>query len=193
MKELTTSDRSRASRLHIWPLTDRQGKILFRLAPADILFLLGLVGAGVVSLWQHRRRPVLHLSSGIFIPENMPTGDTLERLEQRFQEAVDGSLFGSRLAYLYAVLFDPDLILSYIDDRWLARQVEADNLANSSALFLCAAAIEAAVKDRTFGDTPSNTLASYLRSEFKKRGWLWPSSPFVWKLHFLKHYFEVLF
>ena len=102
-------------------------------------------------------------------------------------------LFGSRLAYLYAVLFDPDLILSYIDDRWLARQVEADNLANSSALFLCAAAIEAAVKDRTFGDTPSNTLASYLRSEFKKRGWLWPSSPFVWKLHFLKHYVEALF
>ncbi len=184
MKELTTSDRSRASRLHIWPLTDRQGKILFRLAPADILFLLGLVGAGVVSLWQRRRRPVLHLSSGVFIPENMPTGDTLDGLEQRFQEAVGVPLLGHRLAHLYAVLFDPDLVLSYIDDHWLAGQVEADNLASNSALFLCAAVIEAAVEDRTFSGNPANTLSVYMRREFEKRGWLWPSSSLAWKQFF---------
>ena len=168
-------------------------KIRFRLTFADILYLLGLVGAGMVALWQHRKRPVLHLSNGIFIPENLPTGDTLERLEQRFQEAVGAALLGHRLAHLYAVLFDPDLILSYVGDRWLARQVEADNLASNSALFLCAAAIEAVVKERTFGDNPANTLAVYLRSEFKKRDWLWPSSPFAWKQFFLKHYVEALF
>lgn len=179
--------------MRIWPLVDRKGKIRFQLAVADILFLLGLVGAEVVSLWGRRNRPVLYLSNGIFIPENLPTGDTLECLQERFQNKVGASLLGQRLAHLYAVLFDPDLILSYIDDPWLERQVEADNLASNSALFLCAAVIEAAVEDRTFGDNPSNTLASYLRSEFKKRDWLWPSSPLAWKQFFLRHFVDALF
>ncbi len=132
-------------------------------------------------------------NNGVFIPTSLPTGDTLARLVSRFQQAIDSNLFGSRLARLYAILFDPDLILAYIDDAFLASQVETDGIANNTALFLCVAAVEQAVEGRAFGDNPANTLGSYLRAEFRRRDWTWPTHPLAWKQFFLHHYVETLF
>jgi len=179
--------------MHTPSSRSHSAKINFRLALSDIFYLLNLVIAGFVSLLQDRKRPVLRLSDGVFIPKNLPTGDTLGGLEWRFQAAVKATLFGSRLAYLYAVLFDPDLILDYIDDAWLADQVVVDNLASNTALFHCVALVESAVEGRAFGDNPANTLAAYLRSEFRRRDWLWPPSPLAWKQYFLEHHVEMLF
>lgn len=193
MKEQPTTPQASTHPVRILTLADEQGKIRFRLAITDILFLLSLIGISILSSIQHRKRPVLRLSSGLFIPKNLPTGDTLDDLQARFQEAVDSFLLGNRLAYLYAVLFDPDLILSYVKQPWLADQVEADNLASNTALFLCIAAIEEEIEVRTFSNNPANTMAAYLRSEFKKRDWMWPHSPLAWKQHFLHHYVDTLF
>lgn len=179
--------------MRIWTLQDEHGKIRFRLAPGDILFLLSLIGTGLFSLIQHRKRPVVPLGKSVFIPINLPTGGTLDDLKTRFEHVVRSSLLGNRLAHLYAVLFDPDLVLAYIDDPWLAEQVAADNISSNTALFLCAASVEEAVEARTFSTNPANTMAAYLRSEFKKRDWLWPPSPLAWKQHFLQHYVDTLF
>ncbi len=132
-------------------------------------------------------------NNGVFIPTSLPTGDTLARLVERFQQAVDAHLFGGRLARLYAILFDSDLILAYIADVFLARQLETDDIANNTALFLCVAAVEKAVEGRAFGENPANTLGSYLRAEFKKRDWTWPTHPLAWKQFFLRHYVDTLF
>ena len=130
--------------------------------------------------------------NGLFIPQRLPTGDTLARLVSRFQHLVDSELLGRRLARLYAVLFDPDLILDYIDEAYLIPQVEAGNLVNNSALFRCVAAVEKSVEGRSFGETPDNTVASYLRAEFKRRDWDWPTHPLAWKQFFLNNYTDQL-
>lgn len=130
---------------------------------------------------------------GVYIPRSLPTGDSLAQLVVRFQQTTDSNLFGRRLARLYAILFDPDLILDYIDDAFLIRQVETDSIVNNTALFLCVAAIEEAVDGRDFGDNPANTLGAYLRAEFKKRDWTWPTHPLAWKQFFLNQYAEALF
>ena len=97
------------------------------------------------------------------LPETLPTGETLAGLAQRLQHAVGSDLLGRRLAWLYAVLFDPDLIRSYIKDSYLARQVETRNIENNTALFLCIAVIEEAVEGRAFRNDPANTVGAYLR------------------------------
>ncbi len=145
------------------------------------LLLRGYYGAS-------SRRP-----DGMFIPRTLPTGDTLARLVWRFQRLVDSALLGRRLARLYAVLFDPDLILDYIDDTYLAPQVEASNLNNNASLFRCVAAVEKIVEGSTFSETPDNTVAAYLRAEFKRCDWDWPTHPLVWKQFFLNHYTDRLF
>ncbi len=161
------------------------------------LVVVLLLSCGVLLYLLIRRRPPPTAPSwknnGVFIPRSLPTGDSLERLVARFQQVIDARLFGSRLARLYAILFDPDLIMAYIDDVFLARQVETDDIANNTALFLCVAAIEKAVDGRVFGDNPANTLGSYLRAEFKKRDWTWPTHPLAWKQFFLRHYADTLF
>ncbi len=153
--------------------------------------LLLSVGFGLFYLVQ-RRRWVRQLQRAQILPEALPTGETLARLEQRFQQAVGSNLLGRRLARLYAVLLDQNLIHSHINDPYLARQVEARNIENNTALFLCAAAIEKAIEGRGFSNDPANTLASYLRGEFRKRGWRWPKHPYAWKQYFIHHHAKTL-
>ena len=98
-----------------------------------------------------------------------------------------------RLAYIYAVLFDPELILSYIDDAYLRSQVEEDRLKDNTALFLSMASIETAVDGHVFKAHPENSIRAHLRSAFVKQGWPWPSHPLVWEKYFLEHYMETLF
>ncbi len=161
------------------------------------LIVVLLLSCGVLLYLLVRRRPPRTArawsNNGVFIPTSLPTGDTLARLVARFQQAVDAHLFGGRLARLYAILFDSDLILAYIDDSFLASQVETDDIANNTALFLCVAAVELAVEGRAFGDNPANTLGSYLRAEFRRCDWTWPTHPLAWKQFFLHHYVETLF
>ncbi len=101
-------------------------------------------------------------------------------------------LFGARLAYLYAVLFDPDLVLAYIDDAYLKAQLEAGRIESSAALFRGAAAVEVAVEGKHFKDDLENTVGAYLRANFRQRGWGWPKNPPEWKQHFIEHHAEVL-
>ena len=166
-----------------------------RLLIALIIVLLLICGVLLYLLIRRRHSGMARAgrNNGVFIPRSLPTGDTLERLVSRFQQAIDSNLFGSRLARLYATLFDPDLVLTYIDESFLANQVETDDIANNTALFLCVAAVEQAIEGRAFGDNPANTLGSYLRAEFRKRDWTWPTHPLAWKQFFLHHYVETLF
>ena len=161
------------------------------------LIVVLLISCGVLLYLLVRRRHDSTIQErtrdGVYIPRSLPTGDTLPRLVARFQHVVGAKLFGSRMARLYAILFDPDLVLEYIDDAFLARQVESGSIANNTALFSCVAAIEKAVEGRAFGDNPANTLGAYLRAEFKKRDWMWPTHPLAWKQFFLDQYVEALF
>ena len=168
-----------------------------RLALAGALVLLGLVSGGLLYLWYRRTlsppTPVgEYLTGGGYIPQTIPTGLSLEQLRVRFQAAVKPALLGTRLTYLYAVLFEPDLVLDYIDDAYLRPQVEAGRIENNTALFRCTAAVEAILEDRTFKDDPANTLATYLRTWLRKRGWDWPKNPPEWKQHFIEHHAEIL-
>ncbi len=153
--------------------------------------LLVSLGFGLFYLAQ-RRRWMRQLQRVQILPETLPTGETLAGLAQRFQHAVGSDLLGRRLARLYAVLLDQDLIDSHIKDPYLARQVEAHNIENNTALFLCVAVVEEAIEGRAFHNDPANTLASYLRGEFKKRGWEWPKHPYAWKQHFITHHLKDL-
>ncbi len=168
-----------------------------------------VLGGGVVLFLFFRRRiPTLNSpppsqpagtsiakkkSNGDFIPRKMPTGLTLDELEQRFREAVDSKKLGGRLAWIYAILLDIELILPYITDEYLAGKVEAYNVGNNAELFKCVAAIEEERTNEAFTGRAENTLASYLRGEFDKRPWLWPKHPVVWKLHFIEYHVEMLF
>ena len=131
-------------------------------------------------------------SNGIFLPQRLDTGRTLAGLEAYFEEAVDSRLFGRRMARIFAALLEPDLVLPHIDDDFLTRQVEEDNIASNAALFQCAAAVEVAVDEQRFQGKPENTMRSYLSGEFGKRSWPWPAHPVIWKRFFLKHYAEEL-
>ena len=158
------------------------------------LVLVLLLACGLLSyrLLRERSGGAAWRRKGLFIPQRLPTGDTLEHLVLRFQYLTDSALLGRRLARLYAVLFDPDLILEYINDTYLTPQIETSNLANNTALFLCVAAVEEAIEGRSFGETPNNTVGSYLRAEFKRRGWIWPTHPLAWKKFFLEQYVDQL-
>ena len=161
------------------------------------LIVVLLLSCGVLLYLLVRRRPYgttrAGRRDGVYIPRRLPTGDTLAQLVARFQHVADTNLFGSRLARLYALLFDPDLVLPYLDDTFLVHQVESSSIANNTALFLSVAAIEQAVEGRVFGDNPANTLGAYLRAEFKKRDWTWPTHPLAWKQFFLDQYVDALF
>lgn len=160
-----------------------------------VLLIVLLLVCAVLSylLWRGHFGASARRRDGLFIPQTLPTGDSLARLVWRFQHLVDSELLGSRLARLYAVLFDPDLILDYIDDAFLVPQIEASTLTNNAALFRCVAAIEQGIEGRTFGETPDNTVGAYLRAEFKRRKWDWPTHPLAWKQFFLNHYTDKLF
>ena len=172
----------------------RQSRL--RLALVAMALLLGLAGVGFVYLWHRPTRtappepePAIPALS---ILEPQPTGLSLEELRQRFQTAVEPELLGTRLAYLYAVLFDPDLVLEYIDDEYLKPQVEAGRIETNTALFRCAAAVEEAVENQPFSQDPANTLGAYLRAKCRQRDWPWPKNPPEWKQHFLDHHTDVL-
>ena len=160
-----------------------------------VLVIVLLLVCGVLSYFLLRERfgASARNRDGQFIPKTLPTGDTLARLVWRFQQLVGSELLGRRLARLYAVLFDPDLVLDHIDEAYLIPQVRDGNLVNNAALFRCVAAVEKAIEGTTFSETPDNTVAAYLRAEFKRRGWDWPTHPLAWKQFFLNNYTDRLF
>ena len=131
---------------------------------------------------------------GVYTPFEMPTGLSLEGLKARFETLPNiTALFARRLAYSYALLFDRDLVLAYIDDHYLRPQVEADDLKDNTALFLSMAPIETAVDGQVFRGCPENSIAAYLRGAFGRQGWPWPSHPLVWKKYFMEYHLEMLF
>ena len=172
-----------------------RSRLLLWLALFGVLALLGFVGVGVY--WHLQRRAILkQLQQSIVLPEMLKTGLSLEALNQRFQKNVDWELLGRRLSRIHAVLFQPELVLSYVEeveDDYIVRQVKEDDLDNNTALFKCVAAMEIIIDGETFKGDPANSVASYLRGEFKKRGWDWPKNPPAWKQHILKHHAEALF
>ena len=131
--------------------------------------------------------------NGVFIHRRIKTGMTLDQLTQYFRDAVESQLFGLHLAYIFATLFQPELILPHLDDPWLIKHVEDDSLPSNAALFRCvAAAEEALVEGQRFGKDPANTIGSYLNGEFKKRGGSKPANPSKWKQYFIEQYVEDL-
>ena len=155
--------------------------------------VLLLLGAGLGLFFLQRQRRAQPPQPALSIPQVLPTGATLPYLEHRFQQAVASDLLGRRLARLYAVLLDQDLIQAYIKDAYLKPQITARTIENNTALFRCAAEIEEALEGRVFKGNPANTLASHLRSEFRKRGWAWPKHPYAWKQYFIQHHASILF
>ena len=164
----------------------------FYFALSGLLLVLG--GVGVLFLFIKRRMPSLieKKSTGVYLPQRLDTGRTLAELEAYFEEAVGLRLFGRRLARIFATLFEPDLVLPHIGEDYLARQVEADNIASNAALFQCSAAVEVAIDGQRFQGKAENTMRSYLSGEFAKRSWPWPAHPVIWKRFFLKHHAEDL-
>lgn len=147
---------------------------------------------GIVGFILFRRRRAAPTSDGVFVPNRLHTGETLASLVRRFEKAVEPDLLASRLAYLFAVLFDPELVLVHVTNPDLVRQVETDTLKDNSALFLCVAMIEAAVTGAPLGDNPVSTIRAYLWTHFDKQGWPRPLHPLAWKMHFLQHHDNVL-
>ena len=192
-EELDAVRRARDGRIRILLIEQERSETVFWLAVAGMLVLLGLVGAGFFRYIRRRAALYDKIRESVVLPEDLRTGLSLDALERRFQEIANSKLLGKRLAYVYAVLFDPALVLDYIDDAYLKPQVEAHSLENNTALFECAAAVEEAVDEhRTFRGSAANTMRSYLLSEFRKRDWAWPKSPLAWKRHFLKYHVKRL-
>ena len=52
--------------------------------------------------------------------------------------------------------------------------------------------MEKVIEGRGFSNDPANTLTSYLRGEFRKRGWRWPKHPYAWKQYFIYHHAKTL-
>ena len=190
--ELAAVRRAKEGRIRLLLIEQERNERLFWLAVGGVLLLIGLVGAGLYYGRQRRRAIYEQLRQSVVLPEHLQTGLSLEVLQRRFQKSVDSKLLGRRLAHLYAVLFEPALVLPYIDDEYLVPQVEANSLDNNTALFQCAAIVEGAVGGRTFQGDAANTLRSYLLREFKKRSWEWPKNPPAWKRHFLEQHVEIL-
>lgn len=87
------------------------------------ILLLSLLVMVALFLLRRRHSPSVidHGKNGFYIPREMPTGFKLEQLREVFQKIVESDLLARRLAYLYAVLFEPELIRSYIDDPFQVR------------------------------------------------------------------------
>ncbi|MFQ5571632.1 MAG: tetratricopeptide repeat protein [Rhodothermales bacterium] len=191
--ELEAYNKAHKNYIHLRFRVLEQEQTRFQLALGLLLFLS--FGGGVVFLLFLRRRAptvVSRLDDSPDLIYPLPTGETLEHLEQRFQQTFEPALFSRRLARLYAALFNPALLLPYLKDPCLARQVDTGHIANNTALFLCLAAAETAREGRTFSDNPANTLSVYLRREFKKRNWPWPTHPLAWRQYLMHHHVDAL-
>lgn len=195
--ELEAAQRAREGRNRVLLIrADHRFRLALFGSVFGFLLLIGLAGAGYFLHVRRREAIIDQLRSATVIPKNLHTGLTLEQLEQRYQKLAGLDLFGTRLAYIFAVLFEPDLVRPYIKDAYLLRQVEADRadrVADNAALFECSAAVEEALKGTKFRGRAANTLRSYLSTEFGKRDWPWPKSPLAWKLFFLEQHAKVLF
>jgi len=189
---LEAAQKAREGRIRILLIEKQRNRLLLVLSLGGMLLLLGLVGVG---FYLHLRRQALYhkIKDSVVFPEDLTTGFSLDALKQRFQITEGSVLLGLRLAYLYAVLYEPERVLPYINDRYLKPQVESRSLENNTALFQCVGAVEVAREERAFRGEPANTLAAYLRSEFKKRDWEWPKNPPDWKHHFLTYHVKTLF
>ena len=191
-EELAATRRAREGRIRLLLIEHEQNQMLFWLAMAGLILLIGLVGAGYFYGRMRRRALYEQLRQSVVLPEVLKTGLSLKTLKKRLQRSLKSKLLGRRLAHIYAVLFDPELVLPYIDDPYLVPQVEGSSLDNNTALFQCAAMVEEAVEGRTFQGDTANTFRSYLIREFKNRSWEWPKNPPAWKRHFLEHHVETL-
>ena len=185
-----------AAQIRLLLLASEQKQRRLHLALGGLLLLVALASGGLVYLWQRPRRLANTLrakSNGSFIPRRLSTGLTLDQLTAHFRKQVNSALFGLHLAYIFATLFQSELILPYLDDPWLIKHVEDDSLPSNAALFRCvAAAEEALVEGQRFGKDPANTIGSYLNGEFKKRSETKPANPSKWKQYFVEHHVEEL-
>ncbi len=172
-----------------------QARSRTRFAVVSVLLLL-VLGVGFFLFVRQRKAPVSVIEAkgnGVFIPRRLATGRTLDELVAYFREQVKVKLLSLHLAYLFATLFEPELILPYLDDPWLIKYVEQGNLPTNAALFRCiAAAEETLVKEQSFSKDPANTIRSYLDNQFKIQGWTWPTHPTEWKQYFVEHHIEHL-
>ena len=159
-----------------------------------VLLLIVLV-CGFVFLYRWRYPPtgIEHGKNGVYIPRIMPAGLTLDELKERFQKAADSALVGRRLAYIYATLYDPDLVCSYVTDDHLREQIETDRIKNNTALFNSIGYVEEALDNQVFKRSAANTISNHLRPEFDKRGWPWPAYPMDWKRFFIQYHHDSVF
>ena len=193
---LKTQRQADAAQIRLLLIASEQKQQRLHLVLAGLLLLVALVGSGLVLLWRRPRRLVAALEArgnGLFIPGRLTTGRTLDNLVAHFRKQVKVQLLGLHLAYLFATLFEPELILPHLDDPWLIEHLEQDNLPSNAALFRCiAAAEETLIEDQSFGKDPANTLRAYLSNQFKIQGWTWPTHPTEWKQYFVAHHIEHL-
>ena len=207
--ELEAVQKAREGRNRILLLrAERRTQYTLSGSAAVLLLLLGFGSVGYVLHTRKLRENIARqekaiarqeillgqLEKAVIIPERLHTGLTLEQLEQHFHQTVVAKTktLGRRLARLFATLFDPNLVLPYLDDPYLIPQVELDNMADNTALFNCVATIEMIVDGETFKGDPANSVASYLRGEFKRQGWPWPKNPLAWKLYFVRYHVKKL-
>lgn len=171
-------------------LLERRKQVRTTVALLVILLLAGTGGF----LFFLRRRAISPppAPEGTFIPKRLSIADTLAGLESLFRKTVDPNPLGNLLAHLFATLFDPELVLVYITDPHLVRQVETDTLKDNTALFLCVATVEAAIAGGPLNDDAASTIKSYLQEHFDKQGWPWPTQPLAWKVYFLQHHADLL-
>ncbi len=110
-----------------------------------------------------------------------------------------------RLAYLFALLFAPKLVLAYAEatTERVRSFIDDSCYPDCAALYQALAAVEAAHLGTAFSTDPVNSLRSYFRCFFRRlatdRGTVesgrevpWPKSPLAWRVFFVQHYGAML-
>jgi len=159
------------------------------------------------------------MREGIYLPHRLAEPTTLAKLiegfrpPERYTNETDPSgtmrraqrLQAHRLAYLFALLFAPKLVLAYAEatTERVRSFIDASCYPDCAALYQALAAVEAGHLGTVFSTDPANSLRSYFRCFFKRlaadRGAaeiggeaLWPKSPLAWRVFFVQHYGAML-
>jgi len=91
------------------------------------------------------------------------------------------SLFDRRINYLRLVLTQPEEVAEPIAEILPDLAKRLTKLEYNHELFSCIAALEEVNEGTTFENDPANSIASYLRKEFKRRTWPWPLDLTAWR------------
>ena len=93
------------------------------------------------------------------------------------------SLWDRRLGYLYRVLTDATVALSYVEDPWVREALEAGAVHTLKVLYLAGAALEHHEHGTLFSD-PYDGLWSFFSEQFKARSLRRPARPEEWREFF---------